>query len=271
METSVFCRVCVAAAAFCLVAARAGWAQTTPDPPPPTYYPAPVQASPPVTFSAAQVNFGHVPWGMQPFLLLSMSLSPAVFRPTALPRLTCSNPDVQVRLASQTVPSRPAAGARSRPAPIVQVWRLTLAARPHLGPLRGTFALVTDAHPASSEAAALRGAGLPPLSGDVTGEFTASAPNLLFGTVALGQTAARTLTLTAKTAAELRGLKATAALPCLTLTIGPPVSDGANGAHALLTVTLGKQAPTGDLHTEISVTDAHGQTLPVPVYANIGP
>lgn len=259
------------AAAIFLLTANAGQAQTNSDPSPPTYYPTAVQAAPPVTFSAAQVNFGHVPWGMQPFLLLSVSLSSAVFRPTALPRLTCSNPDVQVMLASQTVPPARPAGARSRPAPVLQVWRLTLAARPYLGPLRGTLTLAADADPASPEAATLRAAGVPPLAGEVVGEFSAASPNLLFGTVAQGQAAVRTLTLSAKAAAELRGLKASATLPCLTLAIGPPVSDGANGAHAVLTVTLGKQAPAGDLHTEITLTDTRRQTLLVPIYANVAP
>ena len=123
----------VPCALLLLAAARTVFAQAPAPPPPPTYFPGQGHAAPPVTFSAARVDFGKVPWGAQPFLLLRVSLSPAVFSLNALPRLSCSDTDVLVTLASQTVPPPRSSSGRAAPVPIVQVWRLTLTNRPRLG------------------------------------------------------------------------------------------------------------------------------------------
>lgn len=239
----------------------------------------------PVAFSVTQIDFGHIPYGTSRTVPLAIVMSPHLVAKGITPKLTSSNPDVQV-----TPIANKAAGAQGTMAQRQQFYNVTVTAKAPLGPLTGMIALAplpnTPAPAAPLTGPSDAGSGWQmasvPLTGEIEGKITATPHMVFFGTA---KDAKQQVVLSSATPQVLKNLKVTPSSPWVVARLVPAgtakpttaavtTDISTNGvktsaATAVLELSLSPRTPLGSLNTQVIITTTDGERLNLPVAAYI--
>lgn len=206
---------------------------------------------PGAAFSPVALDFGRVKAGDTHPLRLTVTLDPRLAALGA-PRLAASDSNIQIKPVEDKNQAVNDTGA-------VRVFEVSLAARPHLGVLDGTVSLVPASLPADPKGfdpRAFAGSDVA-VTGEVTGNLTATPSTVAFGVVPAGQEATQKVVL-AGPSLSADQVKASCGSPYLTAHIVP----GAGGV--VLQVALSGKMPPGSLETQVIVTGPGGEQLVLP-------
>ena len=207
-----------------------------------------------VSFSPAVLNFGTVASGVEHSLPLTVTADTATLTGAALPVPTSSDP--AIRITTDGVPQRTQRDGR---AALRQNFRVLLTAQAPVGAVSGSLTLRCP--PSASQSASVA------VLGQVTGRLTAIPRTLFFGSVPPGRDVTRQVILRAPASEKALGLTAASGSRWLDARIPP--SAAAPPGMRLLTVTLRADAPGGPLQADVTVTDAEGERLVLPVVADV--
>lgn len=235
-----------------------------------------------ITFTPALVDFGMVKAGQIPTADVSVTVDPRLAPGGTLPPLVSSNPAVRVTTAPDAaLPNGPAFVGAGTPKPLTHRYRVTLAPDVPLGQVAGSLSFAalpaaSSTRPDASRVALILRGHSALVSGLVQGDVSASPSVVEFGAVPLGLPTTRRVAL-AGMAAALQAAKVVTANTWLAARLLNPdqssVVGTGMGAAALpggvLEVTLGPQAPAGDLQSQLMITLASGQRLLLPVTATV--
>ncbi len=227
-------------------------------------------------FSPSAVEMGRLRAGSSRSLPVAVALDARLAALGQRLELISSVPAVRVTPEYRVLEAGPDDGAR-----VTRLYTLTLGAHADLGRFDGSLTFLVRptasvvGSPQSPTApgdysAAVSGL-VAPLSGEIEGEIRAVPSALVFGVIAVGRSATRSVAITGVDERAMRGLTATSASPLLTARLARPTrSGGAAGSTSptwlcSLEVTAGAALPVGTLETQVFVTTASGQRLAIPV------
>jgi len=218
-------------------------------------------------FSPSTLDFGKVPVGTTPTQRLTLALDRQWLPAGATPQLVSSDPDVTITSITDSASDKGSAALLTDSSPETRVYQLTVSPHSHLGLLSGVVSLLV----AEADGTIKVTNSSVPLHGEVEGEITATPQVIAFGMVTAGQSAVQQVTVTAKSANGLKGIKASSISPFIFAKLVPTAGTRAKHPAAnslILQISLSPQIPAGTLESQIMVTSADGQqiVLPVSVY-----
>ena len=218
-------------------------------------------------FSPSTLDFGKVPVGTTPTQRLTLALDRQWLPAGATPQLVSSDPDVTVTPVTDNASGKGGAASLTASSPETRVYQLSISPHSHLGLLSGVVSLLV----AEADGTIKVTNSSVPLHGEVEGGITADPQVIAFGMVTAGQAAVQRVTVTAKSANGLKGMKASSISPFIfakfVSMVGTRMKHPA--ANSLtLQISLSPRIPAGTLESQIMVTSADGQqmVLPVSVY-----
>jgi hypothetical protein len=245
------------------------------------------QLLPVVTFSPDTLDFGKVPARQTKSLTLNLSIDPRLAPFGSVPKLYCTNPNVQIEpipLDASAKRTSPLLNPKQKAAGLYS-YLVTLSDEASVGVVSGNLQVAYITPPKESEekpasafkpldpvetANALHSVAAT-LTGIVVGDISASPPAVLFGTVEQGKEAVQRIVLTPKSAITLQNVQINSPVRWLSArwaeTTPLPVSTANRVPTRSLDLILSPQAPVGKLQTELVLTLANGQRLVLPVSA----
>ena len=212
-----------------------------------------------VFFSPGRLDFGKVPADTGADRMLTVTADADLVSGLTLPPLTGSNGLVQATPVGAAQRVEDAGPARIR-----QTYQVRLSSSAPAGSVAGELRFGAPPLPNGDDSPLAR-VSLS-LSGEVAGAIDALPSSIFFGSLPAGQPATRSVVLSAASPEIARSLRVSSAVPWLQATLD---AWAAPARHRLLTVTLTKDAPLGDIQGKIQVTSASGDHLDVPVSAEL--
>ena len=223
-----------------------------------------------VLFAPSTLDFGKVPAGAAPSQTLTVTLDRQWLPPGASPRLASSDPDILITPVTDAAVGRTGRTVLTdnlNKSSETLTYHLGVSPHARLGLLSGSVSLLI----AQPDGTLRMTNSSVPLQGEVDGGIAASPEVIAFGMVTAGQPASQQVSLTAKSAGGLKGLKASSISPYILAKLVPATGTPGKrpAANAVtLQISLSPQIPAGTLESQIMVTAADGEQmiLPVSVY-----
>ena len=237
-----------------------------------------------IAFSPSVLNFHEVTAGSGASLALSVTLDRRLHRhlPFSLDlRLVSNNPDILIRrtphshskaedtaAASVVVPlPSPKIIVEDFPKDSVVTYQIILSPHASLGTLKGNISIIAPQYP---NIILLVNAQVP-VSGEVIGDVTCWPPVVVFGSVPVGTTVTKIVTITSHK--NLAQMKAFSSNPNISVRLTPKTIDKSTGTVPgrswQLEITLGSQTPISSVEDKVSVMTPSGQHLEIPVFASV--
>lgn len=228
-----------------------------------------------VTFTPALIDFGKVAYGSPASLILTVLVDARLAKVKTFPLLSCSNANVVLR--PETEPRRTERAGQSV---LERRYRLSLGPGTPVGPVVGMLFFGAGVRATPNGAPVLTFGGqnqqdvlqsyFVTLTGEVTGTISAAPALAHFGFVPLGTESKVKITLYGDSSETLKDCKAACASPWIVLNWQDSDSTPVNSRpRRVLEAQLSANAPPGYLTTRILITTTKGETLILPVVANV--
>lgn len=215
----------------------------------------------PIRFSPMQVDFGHLDYGSNKTLPLSIWMDDRLINNGVWPKITSSVTSVQIKTASQ-----PQSAMFHGNDGETTTYNITIPPNAPIGNLEGEIYFVPQKS-LSQPLTVLLSSETIPVFGTVVGKLSASPSMFIFSGVKPGAAAKSSILITSQTALSLTGMHVKTNSKALTVSIHP-LHKGRTSNKWILVVTLKKEQQSNQIHSNVELTTSSGEKLEIPVLAS---